>query len=77
MCTGCVPQCACGRDGERAAIEAAAQGVLDARARFPTATLADLYDPLAMPPELLRAHQALDRVVATGARSIVLSEIAS
>ncbi len=44
-------------------IEAAAQAVLDARARFPTATLADLYDPLAMPPELSKAHQALDRAV--------------
>jgi len=46
-----------------AAIEAAAQAVLDARARFPSATLADLYDPLTMPPELLKAHQALDRAV--------------
>ncbi len=44
-------------------IEAAAQAVLDARARFPSATLADLYDPLAMPPELSKAHQALDRAV--------------
>lgn len=47
----------------RAAIEAAAQGVLDARAQFPDATLADLYDPLSMPPALVKAHQALDRAV--------------
>jgi hypothetical protein len=50
-------------DKQRAAIETAAQTVLDARAQFPNATLADLYDPLTMPPELLKAHQALDRAV--------------
>jgi hypothetical protein len=49
--------------GGFAAIETAAQAVLDARATFPTATLADLYDPLTMPPELVKAHQALDRAV--------------
>jgi hypothetical protein len=74
---------------QQLAIEAAAQGVLDARSKFmppspqssPTrgeeaspppfmgggrgegATLADLYDPLTMPPELVKAHQALDRAV--------------
>ena len=48
---------------QRAAVEAAAQGVLDARKEFPTATLADLYDPLAMPPPLVKAHTALDRAV--------------
>ena len=42
---------------------AAAQAVLDARAQFPTATLADLYDPLTMPAEMHKAHQALDRAV--------------
>ena len=50
-----------------AAIEAAAQAVLDARAKFQEgaqpATLADLYDPLTMPPELLKAHQKLDAAV--------------
>ncbi|MFZ4857154.1 MAG: class I SAM-dependent DNA methyltransferase [Desulfuromonadaceae bacterium] len=45
------------------AIEAAAQAVLDARAKFPTSTLADLYDPLTMPPELVKTHQTLDRAV--------------
>lgn len=48
---------------QQTAIEAAAQSVLDARANFPSATLADLYDPLTMPPELVRAHQTLDRAV--------------
>src|SRR5690606_31599029 len=47
----------------RAAIEAAAQGVLDARAAFPDSTLADLYDPRTMPPALVKAHAALDRAV--------------
>ncbi|HRO53802.1 MAG TPA: class I SAM-dependent DNA methyltransferase, partial [Alicycliphilus sp.] len=35
------------------AIETAAQTVLDARAQFPGSSLADLYDPLTMPPQLL------------------------
>jgi len=52
-------------DKQHAAIEVAAQRVLDARAKFPEATLADLYDPLTMPPVLLAAHQALDRAVDT------------
>ncbi|MGX9725888.1 MAG: DNA methyltransferase [Candidatus Electronema sp. VV] len=46
---------------QRQAVEAAAQAVLDARAQFPAASLADLYDPLTMPPVLLKAHQTLDR----------------
>ncbi|MFA6972119.1 MAG: DNA methyltransferase [Gallionella sp.] len=50
-------------DKQRAAIEAAAQAVLDARAQFPKSSLADLYDPLTMPPALVKAHQVLDRVV--------------
>lgn len=44
-------------------IEAAAQAVLDARAKHPDASLADLYDPLTMPANLLKAHQALDKAV--------------
>ena len=47
----------------RAAIETAAQAVLDARAAFPGSSLADLYDPLTMPPALLKAHQKLDAFV--------------
>jgi hypothetical protein len=50
---------------QRAAIEKAAQAVLDARApRLAAgACLADLYDPLTMPAELLRTHQHLDHAV--------------
>jgi hypothetical protein len=44
-------------------IEDRAQAVLEARAQFPNSTLADLYDPLTMPPALLKAHQALDKAV--------------
>ena len=47
----------------RAAIEARAQDVLDVRAGYPDATLADLYDRTTMPPDLVRAHTALDRAV--------------
>jgi hypothetical protein len=54
-------------DKAQTAIESAAQAVLDVRARFQSgdqaATLADLYDPLTMPPELLKAHQRLDAAV--------------
>ncbi len=44
-------------------VERTAQGILDARALFPKATLADLYDPLTMPKELLDAHRANDEAV--------------
>ena len=37
-------------------IEQTAQGILDARALYPDSSLADLYDPLTMPPELRKAH---------------------
>ena len=37
--------------------------MLDARAAHPESSLADLYDPLTMPPNLQKAHQALDRAV--------------
>ena len=50
-------------DAQQAAVMAAAQTVLDARAKYPESTLADLYDPLTMPPELAKAHQALDKAV--------------
>ena len=50
-------------DKHRTAIEAAAQTVLDARAAHPGASLADLYDPLTMPPDLVKAHQKLDAAV--------------
>ncbi len=50
-------------DKHHNAIEQAAQGVLDARAHFPESSLADLYDPLTMPPALLKAHHKLDTAV--------------
>ncbi len=50
-------------DKRRQAIETAAQAVLDARAQFPTSSLADLYDPVSMPLALLKAHQKLDAAV--------------
>ncbi|MEO7659145.1 MAG: type IIL restriction-modification enzyme MmeI, partial [Pyrinomonadaceae bacterium] len=45
------------------AIEEKAQKVLDVREKFPTSSLADLYDPLTMPPALVKAHDELDRAV--------------
>ena len=48
---------------QKALIEQTAQGILDARALYPDASLADLYDELTMPPELRRAHQQNDRAV--------------
>lgn len=51
------------------AIEAAAQKVLDARLQFPNSSLADLYDPLTMPPALVKAHNELDKAVDLAYRS--------
>ncbi len=45
------------------AISSTARGILDARARDPDASLADLYDPLTMPTDLRAAHAANDRAV--------------
>ncbi|NOS74085.1 MAG: hypothetical protein HOP36_06010 [Methyloglobulus sp.] len=50
-------------DKQRLTIEIAAQAVLDARAKYPDSSLADLYDPLTMPPELVKAHHKLDAAV--------------
>ena len=50
-------------DTQRAKVEEAAQAVLDARRVFPDSTLADLYDPISMPPKLAKAHAQLDRAV--------------
>jgi hypothetical protein len=46
-----------------AAIEIKAQAVLDARAVHETSTLADLYNPLTMPANLVKAHNELDKAV--------------
>lgn len=48
---------------QESVIARTAQAILDARALFPDASLADLYDTLTMPPALLQAHQANDRAV--------------
>ena len=48
---------------QKAAIEKTAQEILDARALYSNSSLADLYDPLAMPLELTKAHKANDRAV--------------
>ena len=50
--------CKCGAE-----IEKTAQAILDARALYPDSSLADLYDPLTMPPELRKAHAANDAAV--------------
>jgi hypothetical protein len=50
-------------DKQKANVEAKAQAVLDARAKYPESSLADLYDPLTMPPELVKAHEQLDKAV--------------
>lgn len=50
-------------DKQTKAIETAAQKVLDVRAEFPNSSLADLYDPLTMPPALVKAHNELDKAV--------------
>lgn len=50
-------------DAQKAKIEQTAQAILDARARYPDCSLADLYDEIAMPPELRKAHQQNDRAV--------------
>ena len=48
---------------QKAKIEQTAQAILDARALYPDCSLADLYDEVAMPTELRKAHQANDKAV--------------
>ena len=48
-------------DADLSQLKAHAQSVLDARAEWPASTLANLYAPDLMPPNLRKAHQALDR----------------
>jgi hypothetical protein len=52
-------------DKQIAAVEAASNAVIDTRDRYKSkgATLADLYDPVAMPAQLTKAHTQLDRAV--------------
>lgn len=71
-------------DAVREQVGSAAQAVLDARASHPASTLADLYDKNAMPSDLRKAHDNLDKVVlacfglkASATDEEVLSEIFS
>ncbi|AKE64471.1 Type II restriction enzyme, methylase subunit YeeA [Microcystis aeruginosa NIES-2549] len=50
-------------DKQKQTVETCAQAVLDTRAKYPDSSLADLYDHLTMPPDLLKAHQKLDKAV--------------
>ncbi|WNW15999.1 type IIL restriction-modification enzyme MmeI [Lactiplantibacillus plantarum] len=50
-------------DKQKQKISETAQGILDARKLYPDSSLADLYDPLTMPSELRKAHEANDRAV--------------
>ena len=48
---------------QKAKIEQTAQAIIDARAKYPDSTLADLYDETFMPPELRKAHKENDKAV--------------
>ncbi|MBQ4438319.1 methylase [bacterium] len=50
-------------DAKKAKIEQTAQAILDARAKYPDSSLADLYDKTTMPPELRKAHKENDKAV--------------
>jgi len=50
-------------ESQKLSIEKAAQEILDVRNKFNDSNLASLYDPLTMPPQLLKAHQKLDKAV--------------
>lgn len=54
---------------QKQSIEEKAQKVMDVRAEFPDSSLADLYDPLTMPPALVKAHNDLDKAVDLAYRS--------
>ena len=51
------------QDADWTSLEPLAQGILDARNAHAGVALAHLYDPDLMPPDLRRAHRALDRAV--------------
>jgi len=50
-------------EAQRKKVETTSQAILEARANYPDATLADLYDPLSMPVDLRKAHEANDKAV--------------
>ncbi len=47
---------------QKESVEKAAQKVLDTRLNYPESSLADLYNPLTMPPDLVKAHNELNKV---------------
>jgi hypothetical protein len=61
---------------QRQSVSQTAKDILKIRSNFPNSSLADLYDPLTMPPELLKAHQRNDKAVfeAYGLESIRSSD---
>jgi hypothetical protein len=50
-------------DKQKQLIETKAKQILDTRGKYPNSSLADLYDPLTMPPDLVKAHHELDKAV--------------
>jgi hypothetical protein len=56
-------------DKQKKTVEKAAENVLSARQEFPKYSLADLYNPLTMPPKLVKVHQDLDKAVDLAYRS--------
>lgn len=50
-------------ESKKEKISKTAQNILDSRKLYPDSSLADLYNPLTMPKELLKAHQNNDRAV--------------
>jgi type II restriction/modification system DNA methylase subunit YeeA len=59
----------CPNEKQLKSIEVAAQQVIDSRSEFPKSSLSDLYDPLTMPPVLVKAHKQLDKAVDLAYRS--------
>ena len=62
-------------EDQKTKIEQTAQAILDARAKYPESSLADLYDDVTMPPELRKAHKENDHAVmaAYGFKATILS----
>ena len=50
-------------DSQRKELRALGQAILDERKKYPNETLGDLYDPVSMPVNLLKAHKVLDKYV--------------
>ena len=50
-------------EDQKKKIEETAQSILNVRAKYPDSSFADLYDPLTMPLELQKAHNANNKAV--------------